>query len=489
MYNRFARDNVIPSTMRKRTNLVSLLLGLVALALVAGACGSSSDQGSAAQGPAAPAAPAVSTAPVISQQLRVPEQPLVALWSAWDILKDDFIDKKTLNPQALTKATTEAVYAQAGEPLEEGAAAGPRAKPPKEVPKELTLLWDQWASLYENHDPSRQLDDTKLGQEAIRAFVKALQDPHTEYVVPEQYPTWSQDFYGNYGGIGANVYSRGGKTILTPMPGSPAAEAGIKAGDTLLAVEGESVDGWSLDYVVYRVRGKKGTEVALTVLHLGADQPVTVRARRDTITLESVFWNMTNDQLAYLNITFFYENTPNAVKAALREIASRGAKGVVLDLRNNPGGFLRATVDVASQFLDKRLVVYEIDSNGKRTDWESDNEGLAHDLPLVVLVNQFSASGSEVLSGALQDYGHAKLVGVTTFGKGSVNLFRPLPDGGGLYYTTARWYTPYGRQIEGKGLAPDLQVIGTTGGLEGDTQLDRALELLRLEAGAAVPAP
>jgi carboxyl-terminal processing protease len=447
----------------------------------------------AAQAPAAQ--PAVATAPSASSPAtpsqatrpatQVPSEPLKPVWAAWDILKSGYVDKSKLDPQAMTQAAVKAVVKRLdadGPKLSDPPQAN--TKPPKEMPKELRPLWDGWAAVYEGYRGDKPLNDVTLGQEAVSAFLASLDDPHTEYIPPEQYKSFSADFEGKFGGIGAEVTKRNEKVLLNPMPDSPAEKAGLKAGDTLVAVDGDPVDGWSVLQVVNRVRGKTGTEVALTLVHFGSTDLVTLRIVRDSIKLKSVFWNMMNEQYAYVRLSFFYANTPQAMEQALKEIAAQGAKGIILDLRNNPGGFLRATVDVASHFVHDGLVLYEVDGSGKRTDWKAVRDGLPVDLPMVVLVNQFTASGSEVLTGALQDYGRAKVVGVTTFGKGSVNLFSELPDGGGLYYTTARWFTPKGRLIERKGLDPDFVVVASGGGRGGDSQLDKGLELLRQEVNA-----
>ncbi len=467
--------------MTHRSKSLFFLSALLLILAVAVSC-------RAAQPPAAQPAAASPAAPssVSRPSGQVPSEPLKPVWVAWDILKSGYVDKSKLDPQAMSQAAVKAVVnrldVDAPKLMDPPQA---NAKPPKEMPKEMKPLWDGWAAVYEGYQGDKPLDDVKLGQAAVSAFLASLDDPHTEYIPPELYKSFSQDFDGQFGGIGAEVTKRNEKVLLNPMPESPAEKAGLKAGDTLVAVDGDSVDGWSVLQVVNRVRGKKGTEVALTLVHFGSTDNITLRVVRDTIPLKSVFWNMTNEQYAYMRLSFFYANTPQAMEQALKEVAAQGAKGIILDLRNNPGGFLRATVDVASHFVHDGLVLYEVDGSGKRTDWKAERDRLPVNLPMVVLVNQFTASGSEVLTGALQDYGRAKVVGVTTFGKGSVNLFSELPDGGGLYYTTARWFTPKGRLIERKGLEPDLVVVASGGGRGGDSQLDKGLDLLRQEVNAS----
>jgi carboxyl-terminal processing protease len=415
----------------------------------------------------------------------VPDAPLASVWAGWQVLKNGFIDKQKLDPAKMSQGAVNAML-KGLDPaaLPPGSLPPAMAKPPRQVPTELRPLWDAWASINENYTGKQPLNTVKLGQVATAGFVAALDDPHTEYIEPEQFKSWSQDFYGNYGGIGAEVHSQGGKFILSPMPGSPAEAAGIKPGDVLVAVEGQSVQDWTLLHAISLIRGQKGTPVRLSILHLGAEAPVELTVVRDTIKLQSVFWNMTNDQFAYIRVSSFYENTPPDLVRTILEAREKGARGIILDLRNNPGGFLRAAVDIASQFIgNEKLAVYEMNGSGKRTDWKGRDKGIAADLPMVVLVNQYSASASEVVAGALQDHGRAKLIGVTTWGKGSVNLFEEMPDGGGLYYTYARWYTPSGRMIEGKGLDPDEQVVASSGGRAGDNQLEHAIVALKSQMG------
>ena len=186
---------------------------------------------------------------------------------------------------------------------------------------------------------------------------------------------------------------------------------------------------------------------------------------------------MTADKYAYLNLRYFYKNSDESLIETIEDISQLGARGIILDLRDNPGGLLTTVVTIASQFLEDGVVVYEVDGYGDRKNWEVESDGVAKDIPMVVLVNQFSASASEVLSGALQDHERALVVGTTTYGKGSVSRLKPLSDGGGLYYTYGRWYTPNGRLIEGNGLEPDV-VVPQGPGVQGDQQLEKALELL-----------
>ena len=248
-----------------------------------------------------------------------------------------------------------------------------------------------------------------------------------------------------------------------------------------------STRGWSLPESVSRIRGIRGTSVRLLVERRDVPEPTLIEVVRDTITIDSVQWSILPGSVAHLRILSFAENTDEILAEALEEMMEQDVEAIVLDLRNNPGGSLETTINVASEFLDEELVLYLVYGNGDRYDFTAKEDGLALDIPLVVLVNNRSASGSEVLAAALQDRGRASIVGTTTFGKGSANLAKPLSDGSGLYFTTGRWYSPDGRLIEGKGLKPDIVVTGGPDGHD-DPQLDRALEHLGIAGIAAAPA-
>ncbi|MEE8291958.1 MAG: S41 family peptidase, partial [Candidatus Tectomicrobia bacterium] len=266
--------------------------------------------------------------------------------------------------------------------------------------------------------------------------------------------------------------------IIAPMQGSPAEKAGILPGDEILAINGGSTAQITLMEAVSKIRGEKGTSVDLLVLHLNQAEPLTITVTRGVIPLNSVRLTMLEDGVGHLRIFSFGDKTNEELEKALKEFREAEGTGLVLDLRNNPGGLLRSVVEVASQFLDDGLVLYEVDAQGQRTDWEVKSGGDARDIRMVVLVNQFSASASEVLSGALMDHDRAEVIGVTTFGKGSVNTLRPLSDGSGIYFTIGRWYTPLGTLIEGEGITPDI-VVETSPDSTEDIQLSRAVEILQ----------
>jgi carboxyl-terminal processing protease len=279
---------------------------------------------------------------------------------------------------------------------------------------------------------------------------------------------------GELEGIGAQVAIRDEQiTIIAPIANSPAAAAGIRAGDVVLEVDGQSTVEMSLAEAVLNIRGPKGTSVRLLILHQDESEPEEIEIVRDKIELPSVHFEMRED-IAYINITHFSGHTSEELSATLESMTREEIRGIILDLRSNPGGILEIVVDVTSYFLPEGVVVSVVDNRKEQTALEVNPKELITDLPMVVLVDSFSASGSEVLAGALQDYGRATIAGSQTFGKGSVNVLHKLKDGSGLFITTARWLTPNGRLIEGEGIKPDHELE-----LEGEEAIQWAMDYLK----------
>ena len=348
------------------------------------------------------------------------------------------------------------------------------------LPAEFDRLAEVWALLQREHIDRADLDGQTLSDGAIRGMLQALEDPYAGYLTAEQFSLESQDIKGFFEGIGAEVGMRDGRiTIIAPIPDTPAEEAGIRPGDMILEIDGESTQGVSLLEAVYKIRGEKGTTVTLLVLHLNSSEPVSIVITRGVIPLTSVRLLMQVGAIGHLRLSGFTGTTEEDLKEALDRFERSQGVGLILDLRNNPGGLVSSVVQVASQFLEGgRLVLYQIDAEGRRTDWSTKSGGKALDVPVVVLVNAFSASASEVLSGAFMDHGRATVIGTTTFGKGSVNNLWPLDDGSGINFTVARWFTPDGTLIEGEGITPDI-VSEVPEGEDDDIQLDQAIELLK----------
>jgi len=338
----------------------------------------------------------------------------------------------------------------------------------------LDVVKEAWDIIFRDYVDQGKLDASKLSQAAIKGMVEALNDPYTAYLDPEAYQLSLSNLAGKFEGIGATVGVRDKQTmIIAPIPNSPAAKAGIRAGDIILGVNGESTEGLSLEEVVLRIRGPKGTSVKLTILHQGETAPVDLEIIRAEIELPSVTFEMRGD-IAYIRLLYFSDRTDRELSLVLVRLKQEGATGIVLDLRTNPGGLLDAVVDVASHFLKEGVVVYVVDNEGKETSSPVKRTSVTTDLLLVVLTDNFSASGSEVLAGAVQDYKRGIVAGTRTYGKGSVNTLRELQDGSGIYITMARWLTPNRRLIEGKGIEPDYELK-----LEGDDAIQWAIDYLK----------
>jgi len=349
-----------------------------------------------------------------------------------------------------------------------------------ELPPEFDILQEAWRTLTQSSIYKDELDVQKLSQGAVHGMMEALEeDPYAAYLDPDLHKMQQEDMGGSFQGIGARVAFREGRVIvLAPLPGTPAERAGLRPGDVIMEVDGQSTLGMNLYEVVMLIRGPRDTSVSLDIRHPGEDETVTVTVVRDLIDVLSVTLEMLPVDVAHLRIEEFSEDTDDELSAALGRMDTQGARGLLLDLRNNPGGLLTAVVQVASYFLRSGLVLYEEDSQGVRRDWQVEKVAEVVDIPMVVLVNRFSASGAEVLAGALRDHDRAVLVGERTFGKGSVNNLHALSDGSAMYFTVARWYTPSGTLIEGEGLEPDFPVAPSADE-SGDPQLEKALELLK----------
>lgn len=368
--------------------------------------------------------------------------------------------------------------------------AGPRiqSRDPSDPPKQFRLLNEVWNILSTDFVEPKALDADKLGRGAIDGVIAALSDSHTTYIDADNLKAEQSGIRGAYEGIGANVMLvEGVLTVVAPLPGSPAEQAGIQAGDRIVAVNGESTKGMALNDAVNKVKGPRGSQVTLDIQRQNETTVRTIQVTRAEIRTNSVrLLRMLPDGVAHIQIAQFAQRTGNEMRDVLKDAMNQGAKGIVLDLRNNPGGLLDATVDVAGQFLEGGLAGYQMDRNGKKDSLPIRNRGDVNKLPMVVLANRGSASGSELLSGALQDRNRASLIGTRTFGKGSVNHLRELSDGSALYVTIGRWLTPNGRQIEGQGLTPDYEVNPIEDDLKNnrDAQLDKALDVLRSKMGS-----
>jgi carboxyl-terminal processing protease len=342
------------------------------------------------------------------------------------------------------------------------------------------LFWEAW-NLVEKEFYGELPTDIGVTYGAIRGSLTALDDPYTLFVEPQPREMERDSLRGSFGGIGAYIsQDEDGEFLLSPLEGQPAAQAGILEGDILLAVDGLQVSGeMTVNDVVLIIRGPVGEEVVLTVRHPAAKEPVDVAITRAIIELPSANWRLLEQDpsIGYLQLARFTERTGQETQEALEELQGAGADMLILDLRGNGGGLLQAAVDVAEQFLDGGIVLYEIKADEEEKTFRANRGGMAVDQPLVVLMNGSTASASEIVAGALSDRERATLIGETTFGKGSVQRIHDLSDGSSLHVTSARWYTPNRHQLDGEGLAPDLEVAQDEG--DDDAQLARAVEFLQ----------
>ncbi|MDF2755807.1 MAG: ctpA, partial [Nitrospira sp.] len=305
------------------------------------------------------------------------------------------------------------------------------------------------------------VDDTKvkdLVQGAIRGMLSTL-DPHSAYMTPEMYKEMQVETKGEFGGVGIQIGVKENRlAVIAPIDGTPAQRAGIKAGDYITKVNEESTKDLSLMDAVQKMRGPKGTKVNLTIQRDGTSDPLQFTLVRDTIKIESVK-SKVMENIGYVKLTQFQEATGRDLGRVLKQFKDQKVQSTILDLRNNPGGLLTAAVEVSEQFLPNgKLVVYTKGRESKKDEWFAKGRDQMDDSPMIILVNEGSASASEIVAGALQDYGRAVIVGTTSFGKGSVQTILPLGDGSGLRLTTAKYYTPKGRSIQSTGITPDIVI-------------------------------
>jgi carboxyl-terminal processing protease len=354
---------------------------------------------------------------------------------------------------------------------------------PKDREELFAPFWEAWDLLQENY-VDQPLDEEVLMRGAIEGMMSSLGDPHTTYMSPEQFERASAPLEGEYEGIGAYVDITGEYLkIISPMPDSPAEKAGLKPNDTIVAVNGEDMTGQDGNLVLKRILGPAGTEVTLTIQREGETETFDVTITRAKIIMPSAEGEMLEDGIAYVRIYTYGDKTMTELRNALKELMAQKPSGLIVDLRNNGGGYLHTAIDVTSQFVKSdQIVMYEEFGDGSREEFKSKSGGLATSIPMVVLVNGGSASAAEITAGALQDLGRAELVGTTTFGKGSVQRWSPLSnEEGAVRITIARWYTPNDRQIHEIGIEPDHVIELTEEDVEAelDPQLDKAVELLK----------
>ncbi len=361
--------------------------------------------------------------------------------------------------------------------------------PAKEV--DFNLFWNVWERLETKYLDKSKLDSQKMVYGAISGMVSSLGDPYTVFLPPQENTEFKKDLEGSFEGIGAQLGAKDEKiVVIAPLKAHPAERAGIRAGDWIVKVGSEETLGWTVPQAVTKIRGPKGTQVTLTIVHEGEQSTQEIKVTRATIVVKSVEVELkpvlgcsTNcPQIGYLKLSRFGDQTNDEWSDALGVLKSSSSKkelkGVILDLRNNPGGYFQSAIFISSEFLRSGLnVVSQENNDGSKENFSVTRLGSFLDVPLIVIINKGSASASEIVAGALKDHGRALLVGETTFGKGSIQSPEDLPDGSGIHITTARWVMPKGAWINGKGIAPDIEVKSprATDSGELDPQLDRAI--------------
>lgn len=374
--------------------------------------------------------------------------------------------------------------------LGSGQVFGKESEPPAEYLKsdvEFSLFWDVWEILQKQYVDS-PIAETKLFYGALAGLVAGAGDPYTVFLDPKTATDFNQELSGSFDGIGAEIGLRDNKiVIIAPLPDTPAEKAGLRPKDHIIAIDDRNTGGMTLESAVSAIRGQRGTEVVLKILREGVEEPREVKIIRATIDIKSVEFSMKaaagadKSDIGYIKITHFNEDTASDFSAAVNNVLGKNPKAIILDLQNDPGGFLDTAVDVASYWIDKGPVVVQQVKGDKRTEIPARGQALLKGMKTVVLVNAGSASASEIVAGALQDYGLATIIGEKTFGKGSVQELQSLSDGSAVKVTVAKWLTPKGRSIEGEGIEPDVIVAIDRDKLddEKDPILERALELLR----------
>lgn len=371
---------------------------------------------------------------------------------------------------------------------------------------DFNLFWSVWDKLASNYYNPSAVDSQKLLYGAISGMVSSMGDPYTVFLPPQQQTSFQQQLAGQFTGIGAELGMKDSHiVIVAPLDGSPAMKAGIKAGDTIAAVDGKATDGWNLQQAVDKIRGPKGTQVTLTIIHKDSKNTTDIQITRDVITVKSVVgWvkqvkdvdgvNLKNgplatDSILYVRLSQFGDNTntdwQSLINSLAPKIKSDNVKGIILDLRNNPGGYLTDATFIAGEFLPEGTpVVMEEAASGERTTLSVTRKGQLTDtsIPMAVLINKGSASAAEIVSGSLKDNNRAKLVGDGSFGKGTVQEALDLGSGAGLHVTIAKWLTPdgtwVGNGVNGTGLTPDVKIALDPKDPTHDTQLEQAIQTL-----------
>lgn len=349
---------------------------------------------------------------------------------------------------------------------------------PNEV--DFSIFWDAW-NIVKSNFINKDLDYQKMVYGAISGMLDSLDDPYTIFMDPDETKMLSEDLEGEFGGIGVEITSKGGLlVVISPLDDSPAQEAGIKSGDIIVKIDGNDIGDYTFTEAINKIRGDKDTDVTLTVLHEGAEETEDIIVKRDIISVESVKSEVIDDDVMYVRISQFGEDTFDKLNEVAENMQSQNINKMIVDVRDNPGGYLTTAVDVTSLFIPEGVVVWEQDRNGQKEALNTSYLPRLKDIDLVVLTNGGSASSSEIYAGAIQDTDSGVLIGEKTFGKGSVQNLEELPDGSQVKITVAKWLTPNERQINEEGITPDIEIEMDTEniGTDNDAQLQKALDEL-----------
>lgn len=342
-------------------------------------------------------------------------------------------------------------------------------------------FWEVWQDIQDEY-VKQPVNESDLYYGAMSGLIRSLDDPYSEFYDPKLASEFNEELAGTFSGIGAEVALKNNLlVIVAPLDGSPAQRSGLRPGDIVVAIDGEETFSLSLDQSVSKIRGDEGTQVVLTVVR-GETEPQDITVTRGTIENTAIRWELLDGGIAHLKFTSFDEDAENLLNKFIRqEVEKDKVNAVILDMRNNPGGFLDTAIEVASEWVEQGIILRERDNLGEERQHHARGRARLSSIPTVVLINEGSASASEIVAGALQDYGIAQLVGQTTFGKGSVQKYQTLEDGSAYRLTVAEWYTPLERAINEVGVSPDIEIELTEDDFNNDRdpQLDRALELLK----------
>ena len=346
---------------------------------------------------------------------------------------------------------------------------------------DVNLYSEVWNALKQNYVDKIKIKDRDLFYGSLKGMAESLGDPYTVFMDPKTAQEFTNDLAGTFEGIGAEVGMRNDIiTIIAPLDGMPAQKAGIRSGDKIYKIDGQTTAGLTVDEAVNKIRGTKGTKVTLTILRGTPEKPQDISITRDVIFVKSVKTEMRSDGIFVIKVSNFNDDTEGLFQSAVAEAVAKKPKGIILDLRNNPGGYLDTAVSMASEWVEAGPVVVEQFGENKRNEYPSNGSARLKNIPTVVLVNGGSASASEILAGALRDYKKATLVGEQTYGKGSVQTLKNFSDGSSLKVTIAKWLTPAGDFINEKGIAPGVVIKLTQSDIDKniDPQMNKAIDIL-----------